>query len=80
MDYSLIGKVEKARQYADERDRFTFESFNVQFHGSNHEHTVSFNGGGFLCDCEYFKNHGMCSHTMALERVLDPMLEEERPH
>ncbi|MGM0578437.1 MAG: hypothetical protein ACQEXJ_22115 [Myxococcota bacterium] len=76
MDCSMMRKVEKARQYASERDRFTFDSFSIKFRGSHHDHAVSFNGGGFECDCEFFHTHGACSHTMAVERMLDPMLHD----
>jgi len=75
MDYSMIGKIEKARRYAEERDRFTFKSFSVQFRGVNNNHTVAYGGDGWSCDCEYFETHGVCAHTMALERVLEPMIE-----
>lgn len=75
MDTSLIRKVQKARQYAEQPDRFTFASFDVQFHGSHREHKLAYRGtSGFSCDCEYFTTHGSCSHTMAVERVLNPML------
>jgi len=29
MDYSMIGKIEKAKRYAQERGRFEFHSFKV---------------------------------------------------
>lgn len=74
METSLIRKVQKARQYAEEPERFSFQSFDVTFHGSHREHNVTFRGEGFACDCEYFANHGACSHSMALERVLGTML------
>ena len=74
MDYSLIRKVQKARQYAQEPERFSFKSFDVCFHGTHHEHIVTYRGDGFHCDCEYFESHSTCSHTMALERVLGEMM------
>ncbi len=74
METSLIRKVQKARQYAEEPERFSFESFDVTFKGSHRAHTLSFRGEGFHCDCEYFGNHGSCSHSMAIERVLGEML------
>ena len=74
MDSSLIRKVEKARSYASDPGAFTFERFSVQFHGTHREHRVSYDEAGFRCDCEYFALHRSCSHTMALERVFNPML------
>ena len=33
MDSGLIGKIEKARRYAEERDRIQFSSFEAKFKG-----------------------------------------------
>ena len=35
MNSSLIGKVEKARRYAQEKERVSFNTFEVKFHGEN---------------------------------------------
>jgi hypothetical protein len=72
----MIGKIEKAKRYAQERERFRFEKFEVTFHGDNNDHRVTFDGGVFHCDCEYFILRGRCSHTMALEQLLHQMLPE----
>ena len=74
MDYGMIGKIEKAKRYAEERDRFCFDQFSVTFSGDNNKHQVSFDNGIFHCDCEFFVLRGRCSHTMALEQLLDQML------
>lgn len=74
MDYSTYNKIEKARRYSEDPSRFTFQSFSMQFHGSHRDHNVSYGDAGFHCDCEFFGTHRTCSHTMALERVLEPML------
>lgn len=78
MDNGLIGKIEKAKRYAEvERDRITFEHFTVTFDGENNPHTVSFAEQQWSCDCNFFSTRGYCSHTMALERILEQMLPEE---
>lgn len=74
MDYGMIGKIEKAKRYAQERNRFRFEKFDVTFSGDNNNHQVTFDHGVFHCDCEFFVLRGRCSHTMALEQLLDKML------
>ena len=74
MDYGMIGKIEKAKRYAQEPERFCFESFEITFHGDNNNHIIKFQQGSFQCDCEFFSNRGHCSHTMALERLFDNML------
>ena len=74
MDYGMIGKIEKAKRYAQERERIQFESFRATFDGDNNPHTVEYGGEGWKCDCDFFQSRGVCSHTMALERVLERML------
>jgi hypothetical protein len=71
---SVIGKIEKAKRYASERNRMRFTSLSVDFHGENDDHKVSFAEGKWSCSCDFFAGYGACAHTMALERVLDSML------
>lgn len=74
MDNGMIGKIEKAKRYAEERERIRIESFRATFDGDNNPHTVEFGSEGWKCDCDFFQRRGVCSHTMALERVLERML------
>ncbi len=74
MDYGMIGKIEKAKRYAEERDRICIQDFRVTFDGDNNPHSVEFNDGFWSCDCNFFVTRGVCSHTMALERILEGML------
>jgi hypothetical protein len=74
MDYGMIGKIEKAKRYAEDRKRFRFNKFDVTFHGDNNDHQVSFADGKFGCDCEFFITHQRCGHTMALEILLKEMI------
>ena len=74
MQSSLIGKIEKAKRYAEDRKRFRFNKFEVTFHGDNNDHQVSFADGKFSCDCEFFITHRRCGHTMALEILLKEMI------
>lgn len=74
MDYGMIGKIEKAKRYAEQRERFQFNRFDLTFHGENNNHQVQYDNGKFVCDCEFFLTHQRCSHTMALENILKDML------
>jgi hypothetical protein len=74
MDYGMIGKIEKAKRYATERDRIHFTNMAVSFDGENNSHTVNYTGGEWKCDCEFFLTRGRCSHTMALEMILEGMI------
>ncbi|MDF1519120.1 MAG: SWIM zinc finger family protein [Brevefilum sp.] len=75
MDYGLIGKIEKAKRYAEERERITFKSFTVTFEGENNDHTVTYDEGQWHCTCDFFQTRGRCSHTMALETILEEMVD-----
>jgi hypothetical protein len=77
MQSSLIGKIEKAKRYAQETDRITFSELSVNFRGDNDTYTTEYKNGKWQCSCHFFANWGLCSHTMALERVLRNMLPEE---
>jgi len=75
IDSGTISKIQKAKQYAEEKDqRVRFNAFSVEIEGDNNHHKTSFDRGEWHCDCEFFKSHAHCSHTMAMERVLGPML------
>lgn len=74
MDYAMIGKIEKAKRYAHERERIEFTDFHVKFNGENSHHAVSYSAGKWNCNCGFFQTRGVCSHTMALERILDQMI------
>ena len=76
MNSSVIGKIEKARRYAQERERIRFAALSVDFHGENGDHKVSFAQEKWTCSCDFFAGYGACAHTMALERVLEGMLPE----
>lgn len=74
MQYSVIRKMEKARQYAEQKERVAISSIKTTFHGNHNDHHVDFNEGKWSCSCAFFSGYSTCSHTMALERILDPML------
>lgn len=75
MDSGMIGKIQKAKRYAEERNRIHFRNFTVMFDGANNPHTVTYNEGQWTCDCDFFHTRGRCSHTMALEMILEGMIE-----
>ncbi len=77
MQSSLIGKIEKAKRYAQEKDRITFSELSVNFRGEHDDYTTGLKDGKWRCSCHFFSTWGLCSHTMALERILDDMLPKE---
>jgi len=77
MQSSLIGKIEKAKRYAQEKDRITFSALEVKFRGENSDYNTSYRDGKWQCTCSFFSKWGMCSHTMAMEKILEGMLPPE---
>lgn len=76
MDSGMVSKIEKARRYAEEQDRVRFTGFEVVFHGDHDTYTVLYDKGSWNCGCRFFSQRGVCSHTMAMERILAGMLSD----
>ena len=74
MDSSIIGKIDKARKYAEETERVSITSFAATFQGNHNSYDVTFNAGNWECECHFFVTRDVCSHTMALQRMLDDFL------
>ncbi len=76
MHSSMIGKVEKAMRYAHEPDRVRIHEFEATFSGDNGSHRVSLDDDRWHCDCHLFEAARGCIHTLALQKMLDPMLTD----
>ena len=74
MDSSIIGKIEKAKQYAEQKDRVNITSFAATFKGNHDNYDVQFSDSAWRCECHFFATREICSHTMAMQRILDEML------
>ena len=77
MDQSLVWKIEKAKDYAEQRHRVTFTGYRVLFRGNNSDHTITYEAGEAMCSCNYFAGHNTCSHTMAMDLLLEGMVPVE---
>jgi hypothetical protein len=71
----MVNKIAKAKQYAERPERATFHELRVSFEGDNDRHEVSFRDGKWHCGCDFFATWQICCHTMAMERILEPMLK-----
>ena len=69
---SLIGKIEKAKRYAQQPERADIRSLSVVFRGDHDEYRVTYENGTWGCDCSFFTGNGTCSHTMAFQRMIEP--------
>ena len=74
MDSGMIGKIQKAKRYAEEPERMHIQALTVTIDGENTQNNVSYQSGSWNCTCNFFHTRGRCSHTMALEIVLEKML------
>jgi hypothetical protein len=79
MNSSMIGKIEKAHRYAREPERVRFVSLQANFHGGHDDYVVSLTDDGWQCSCHTFQAHMVetCSHIMAMQQMLAPMLSED---
>ena len=80
MNSSIIGKIDKARKYAEEKERVSINSFSATFQGNHNSYDVTFNAGAWDCECHFFATRAVCSHTMALQRMLDDVLASRSGH
>ena len=77
MQSSLIGKIEKAKRYAEEKERITFTQFTINFRGEHDTYTLTYEEGKWHCSCQFFSGWGLCSHTLAMQKILAEMLPKE---
>jgi hypothetical protein len=79
MNSSMIGKIEKAHRYANELDRVRINVFDATISGDNDQYHVRLTPDGWECSCHTFQSHVLetCSHIMAMQLVLRPMLTED---
>lgn len=77
MQSSLIGKIQKANLYAREPDRVTFAEFSTTFRGEHDSYDVAFRQGHWTCECHFFPANGICSHVMAIQKLMGQMLPAE---
>jgi hypothetical protein len=79
MNSAMIGKIEKAHRYAQEPDRIQFQGLRATFRGGHDTYEVSFDGEHWACSCHTFESHavGTCSHIMAMQQILAPMLSQD---
>ena len=77
MHSDLIGKIEKARRYAQEPERIAIGEMKASFRGGNNDHLITLSDGHWSCDCSFFRTWQTCAHVMAFQKIFDPMLPEE---
>jgi len=80
MDSATYAKIiVKSTEYAQQPERISFGQFAVDFKGKHQDYRVTYDHGTWTCECDFFAQRGICSHTMTLEKVLGVMLEQNVP-
>ncbi|MBO55645.1 MAG: hypothetical protein CL886_08310 [Dehalococcoidia bacterium] len=69
-----IGRVQKALQYSSEPSRVNIKTFSATFQGNHGTHEVMYNQDHWSCNCQSYPYQNICSHTMALQNILDQIL------
>lgn len=77
MDSSFVRKAEKAKDYALQPDRITINSCKAEFRGDNGEHTITYEGEEWHCDCDYYVGRDNCTHVMAMQLMLESIVPAE---
>jgi hypothetical protein len=73
----MIGKIEKARRYAQEPERVRITELTATFRGDNANYHVVLKDGQWSSDSPSFNEWHISPHIMAMQKILDPMLAEE---
>ncbi len=76
---SLIGKVQKAQLYAQEKERVIISSFKATFQGEHDCYEIRYDEGVWHCSCKGFAEDRLCSHIMAVEKMMEGMLRQGTP-
>ena len=75
---NIVSDVKKAKRYTDQRDRIRIVSFECAFEGYNQNHYITYDTGKWTSTASFFAQRGVCSHTMALEKILKGFVEPVR--
>lgn len=75
---NIVSDVKKAKRYSQEIDRIHIVSFVCSFEGYNKTHQITYEEGHWTSTASFFAQRGVCSHTMALEKLLKGLVEPVR--
>jgi hypothetical protein len=76
MQSTIVTKAEKAHRYAQEPDRLRISALQATFEAGGGQHVLTLGADGWICDCEFGTQHGVCPHAEAASRMLDVHLVE----
>ncbi len=64
---TLIGKIAKAKRYSSQPDRFQIREQEVTLETDHGTKFLTKEQEEWSCNCDFYKEHALCSHTLALE-------------
>lgn len=64
-DEPMQRKINKAIRYSGERERFILFDDKIEIHSEHGIRTIKIVSGNYVCDCDFYKENGTCSHIMA---------------
>ena len=76
---AMITQMKKAFGYAEEPERIRFINLYASFTGKNKTHSFVYDEGQWSCTCHTFEPRGICSHVMAVERILGEWVNPVQP-
>ena len=75
---NIVSDVKKAKRYSEQRDRIRIVAFDCSFEGYNQQHRITYDNGTWTSSASFFAQRGVCSHTMALEKILKGFVQPVR--
>ena len=65
-EIQLQRKIEKAKRYSSELERFELLDDRIIIHSEHGKRTVQKEKDKYTCDCEFYRKNHTCSHIMAI--------------
>lgn len=73
-DPELDDKRRKAARYAQEPERFMLDALTLTMQSEHGRRTITLVGGEWRCTCPFYARRGTCSHVMAAQMLLAPLV------
>jgi len=67
----FIKKIEKAKRYSTELDRFSREGRDIYLRSEHGTRRIRDERGTLVCNCHFFDENSICSHILATEEYLN---------
>lgn len=65
----LLKKIEKAREYISDPERFTIQGSLAELKSEHGVRKLVYIGGKWKCDCNFYGQYDICSHVIAVKEI-----------